>query len=142
MDENKFYLLIVGSRNHAFATSKYFKMFSECVDTLLKNQQDKEICIVQGGCPTGGDYLARNYAKSKGYELKEFPADWDTYGKLAGYIRNKQMHEYISQYPNRGVFIWWDGKSRGTSHSFELAKQYNNPARCFIFFGLERGWKK
>ena len=76
----------------------------------------------------------------KGYKVEEYLADWDKYGKSAGYIRNKQMHEYISKYQNRGVFAWWDGKSKGTAHSFELAKQYNNPIRIYNF--LERKWIK
>lgn len=140
MEKEKFYLLIVGSRNHIFATNRCFNIFTECVDTLLQKQQDKEIVIIQGGCSTGGDYLARNYALTKGYKLEEFPADWNKYGKSAGYIRNKQMHEYIANYENRGVFAWWDGKSKGTAHSFELAKKYNNPIRIYNVF--ERKWIK
>lgn len=142
MEKEKFYLLVVGTRTHAFATSRFYKMFEECVDTLLQKQQDKEIVIVQGGCPTGGDYLARQYARIKGYKLEEFSADWEKYGKAAGYIRNREMHKYISKYPNRGVFAWWDGKSKGTEQSFTLAKEFNNPIRIFRFWGLERGWKK
>ena len=140
MEKEKFYLLIVGSRNHIFATNRCFNIFTECVDTLLQKQQDKEIVIVQSGCSTGGDYLARNYALTKGYKLEEFPADWNKYGKSAGYIRNKRMHEYIANYENRGVFAWWDGKSKGTAHSFELAKKYNNPIRIYNVF--ERKWIK
>lgn len=142
-DKEKFYLLIVGTRTHAFATSRFYKMFEECVDTLLQKQQDKEIVIVQGGCPTGGDYLARQYARIKGYKLEEFSADWGKYGKAAGYIRNREMHKYISEYPNRGVFAWWDGKSKGTAQSFTLAKEFNNPIRIFRFWDFkERGWKE
>lgn len=140
MEEEKFYLLIVGSRNHAFATNRCFNIFTECVDKLLKYHKDKEIIIIQGGCPTGGDYLARKYALTKGYKLEEFQADWNKYGKSAGYIRNKQMHKYIANYENRGVFAWWDGKSKGTAHSFELAKKYNNPIRIYNIF--ERKWIK
>ena len=132
--DNTFYLLIVGSRQSAFTTSRYFELFTNCVDKVLENQKDKEIIIIQGGCPTGGDYFARKYSLSKNIKCKEFKADWDKYGKSAGYIRNKKMHEYISKYPNRGVFAWWDGKSKGTSHSFELAKKYNNPIRIYNFF--------
>ena len=142
-DKEKFYLLVVGTRTHAFATSRFYKMFEECVDTLLQKQLDKEIVIVQGGCPTGGDYLARQYARIKGYKLEEFSADWKKYGKAAGYIRNREMHKYISKYPNRGVFAWWDGKSKGTAQSFTLAKEFNNPIRIFRFWDFkERGWKE
>ena len=45
------------------------------------------------------------------------------------------MHEYIAQFPNRGVVALWDGKSKGTLHSIELAKQYDNPIK-FIDYNL------
>lgn len=28
------------------------------------------------------------------YKLTKFPADWNKYGKTAGYLRNMQMAEY------------------------------------------------
>jgi hypothetical protein len=65
----------------------------------------------------------------RGYCYKEFSADWNTYGRRAGYIRNRAMHEYICTHVNRGVIAFWDGKSRGTSQSFSLAESYSNPLR-------------
>ena len=53
----------------------------------------------------------------------KFPADWKTYGKTAGPIRNKQMAEFASQ--QTGMLIaFWDGKSRGTGSMIRLAKEY------------------
>lgn len=57
------------------------------------------------------------------------PADWNNDGKSAGYKRNIRMHEYISKKDDRGVIAFWDGQSKGTQHSFELAKKYKNPIR-------------
>jgi len=39
----------------------------------------------------GADTLARLSAESAGIEVLRFPADWTTYGKAAGPIRNSQM---------------------------------------------------
>ena len=39
------------------------------------------------------------------------------------------MHEYLSKQKSRGVIAFWDGKSKGTAHSFELAKEFDNPIR-------------
>lgn len=86
------------------------------------------VVIVSGGA-RGADALAKRYAVDRGYCYMEFPADWDTYGRRAGYIRNRAMHEYISTHENRGVIAFWDGKSRGTRQSFSLAGSYSNPLR-------------
>lgn len=46
--------------------------------------------IISGGA-RGADNLAELYAKNKNIPCRIFPANWDKYGKKAGYIRNKQM---------------------------------------------------
>lgn len=120
-DAEAFYCLMVGSRS--FSDYEFF--VTKC-DHLLRNW--KNIIIVSGGA-RGADALAKRYAVDRGYRYMEFPADWDTYGRRAGYIRNRAMHEYISTHVNRGVIAFWDGKSRGTSQSFSLAESYSNPPR-------------
>lgn len=45
------------------------------------------------GMARGADTLAADYAVVNGMVLHKFPADWDKYGKRAGYLRNKQMLE-------------------------------------------------
>lgn len=94
-DAEAFYCLMVGSRS--FSDYEFF--VTKC-DHLLRNW--KNIIIVSGGA-YGTDTLAKRYAADRHYAYKEFPADWDTYGKRAGYIRNRLMHEYISKHVNRGV---------------------------------------
>lgn len=122
---DKFYCLIVGSRT--FNNYNYLK--EEC-DFLLKNYDN--ICIVSGGAK-GADTLAEKYAKENNYELKIFRADWDNYSKSAGYIRNEEMHKYISQFDKRGIIAFWDGKSKGTQHNFSLAKKYNNEIKIIEY---------
>lgn len=59
--------------------------------TLIRICWDvEEIIIIEGGA-RGADFLARVWAKHCGFEYEEYPADWNKYGKSAGYIRNKQM---------------------------------------------------
>ena len=41
----------------------------------------------------GADYLAESVAHELGWEVEQFPADWDTYGRAAGPIRNAVMVE-------------------------------------------------
>ena len=43
------------------------------------------------GMADGADTLAYNWAQKHGLTVHKFPADWEKYGKRAGYIRNQQM---------------------------------------------------
>jgi len=47
--------------------------------------------IIHGACPTGADALADTTAMKFGFQLRRYPADWDSHGKSAGPQRNAQM---------------------------------------------------
>jgi hypothetical protein len=49
--------------------------------------------VVEGGA-TGIDRLAREWAQGNNVPIKTFEAKWDTYGKGAGPIRNREMALY------------------------------------------------
>jgi hypothetical protein len=49
--------------------------------------------LVSGGA-SGADRCGEQWAASKGITIKRFPADWNTHGRAAGPIRNRQMAEY------------------------------------------------
>lgn len=116
-----FHCMIIGSRGY----TDYAAFEAKC-DALLADKTDIE--IVSGGC-SGTDAMAERYAHSRGYPLQIFPADWSRYGKRAGYVRNREMHAYISTFPERGVIAFWDEHSKGTAQSFALAKELDNPIR-------------
>ena len=78
--------------------------------------------IVSGGAK-GADRLGERYARQRGILCTVFPAQWEKYGKSAGYRRNAEMAEYADY----GVAVW-DGKSRGTAHMIRLME-----GRVFVF---------
>ena len=119
-----FYCLVVGSRSF-----NNYDLMSNSLDYFLQNQ--KQVVIVSGEAQ-GADQMSKRYAKEKGYRYVGFPADWSM-GRYAGYERNKKMHRYITHFPKRGVVAFWDGVSKGTAHSFSLAKEYNNPIKGIRF---------
>lgn len=47
-------------------------------------------CIIQGGA-RGADLLAARWAAGQGIPVIEVQAQWQRYGKRAGYLRNKWM---------------------------------------------------
>lgn len=127
-----FHCLIVGSRGY----TDYASFKAKC-DALLDRKTDIE--IVSGGA-SGTDAMAERYAHELGCSLQIFPAEWSRYGKRAGYVRNREMHSYISTFPERGVIAFWDGQSKGTAQSFTLAKEFDNPIRIIRINSRHSVW--
>lgn len=124
---NKFVLLIAGTRTYDDWTQ-----FEYIVDLCLsKIPKNCEIEIVHGGAK-GADSLANTYTNDNGYKCTVFNADWSI-GKSAGYIRNKQMHDYIKQFEHRGCLCFWDGKSKGTQHNFKLANDNGTKLKVYNY---------
>ena len=82
-------VIIAGSRTF----DNYDLLFEKCSEAL-KDYDSVEIEIVSGNA-RGADRLGERFAKEKGFALTLFPADWNKFGKSAGYIRNKEMAEYM-----------------------------------------------
>ena len=100
------------------AGTRYFNdydLMCTKLDCLLKHPTNIEIV---SGAARGADVLGERYAKEHNIQIKRFPADWDKYGKRAGYIRNNQMADYADY-----LVAFWDGKSRGTLLMINLAKE-------------------
>lgn len=81
--------------------------------------------VVSGGA-RGVDHLGEKFALENCIPFKIFFADWDTYGRRAGPIRNAQM----AKYANAAVVVW-DGKSSGTRNMIEQMTRLNKP--CFVW---------
>ena len=123
-----FALLIAGSRTY----SNYAE-FSRITDRMLSLVQDKyEILIIEGEA-SGADSMARRYAQEHKYRLAPFPADWDTYGRSAGYLRNEQMADELTLYSKSAALYFWDGESRGTKHCIGEIKKRGIPYKVFNF---------
>lgn len=76
-----------------------------------------EITEVISGTARGADRLGEIYATRNQLPCVKFPANWDLYGKSAGYKRNVEMAEY-----GEALIALWDGKSRGTMHMINIAR--------------------
>lgn len=90
-------------------------------DAIKNLNIEKELIteIVSGGA-YGADYLGEIYAKQNKIPLTIMPAEWDKWGKSAGYRRNEEMAKIAD-----AVIVLWDGVSKGSKHMIELAKKYN-----------------
>jgi len=104
-------VIVAGTR-----TFDDYELLREKLDQYLAGFQNIE--IISGGA-RGADTLGERYAKEKGYKLTKFPANWDLYGKSAGYIRNEEMAMYAGK--NGTCIVFWDGVSKGSQHMIDLA---------------------
>ena len=76
---------IVGSRSRD--TVKDFDL----VLTKFKELYKVGDIIISGGCSRGGDRFAEVIANQLHVEIIIFPANWQRYGKAAGFIRNTDI---------------------------------------------------
>ena len=67
------------------------------------------------GMARGADLFGKQIAEGMGIPVTEFPADWDKYGKKAGWRRNLQMAMYAD-----GVILFLGGV--GTNQMRTLAQ--------------------
>lgn len=77
--------------------------------------EEESLIFVSGGC-RGADSLGELYAQKHGHRIEVYSADWKTFGKKAGPIRNRQMALVADM-----VICFWDGKSKGTKSMIECA---------------------
>ena len=93
---------------------------SEYIDYCLADIVNDNEIIILSGRASGADRLGEMYAREKGYKIEYYPADWETYGRSAGPIRNEQMARVCDM-----VICCWDGKSRGTKSMISYTNKYN-----------------
>jgi len=93
------------------------------IEEYLKGWRGHE--IVSGGA-RGVDGIAIRAAKRYGIDTKVFPADWETHGKRAGFLRNQQIVDYCDE-----LVAFWDGESRGTADSIAKAKAAGKPVAVY-----------
>jgi hypothetical protein len=117
-------VIIAGGRD--FNNFKYFCLnVNESLDSLMYSDDPQDFEIISGGV-NGADKLGEKFAKEGGFKLKIMPADWTTNGKYAGYIRNSEMADYAKKDSDYAILIaFWDGKSKGTKHMIDIAKNKN-----------------
>lgn len=75
--------------------------------------------VISGGA-RGADQRGEQWAHKHGVPCERFLPDWETFGKSAGYKRNLQMAEAAD-----ALIALWDGKSRGTKHMIDIAREKN-----------------
>jgi hypothetical protein len=109
-----FKLIIAGGRE--FADKE--RMHRQLLELVEDHIPVEDEVIVVSGMARGADRLAYEICAENGYECIVMPADWDTHGKRAGYMRNTEMAKIAD-----GLLAYWDGRSKGTKHMIDTARK-------------------
>ena len=119
----EFKLIVAGGRDF----TDYEAAASE-ITALANGELGERAVSIVSGMARGADALAAQFARDNNIKLYEFPADWDKYGKRAGYLRNAEMADFAD-----GLLAFWDGESRGTKHMIETMQNLRKPVRIIRY---------
>lgn len=114
----KYKWIVAGSRtfqNYPFLCKELDK---------IKEQIDEIVC----GEARGADTLGRTYAYDNDILIKSYPADWERYGKSAGFVRNEEMAAYADK-----AIIFWDGKSVGSKDMIDKMEKLGKEVRVVYY---------
>lgn len=89
-----------------------------------------KMTVVHGACPTGADLWADQWAISAcDMRLVEHhPAEWENYGRRAGYLRNQHMVHLGADL----CLAFIKNGSKGASMTARLAEEAGIPVRKYI----------
>ena len=114
-------LAIVGGRN--------FNDYGKLALTIHNHFYLVQITEIISGGAKGADSLAKKYARQYlNIKYREFPAEWDKYGKRAGYLRNQTIVDNCDM-----VLAFWNGVSKGTQDTIEKAKKAKIPTLIIYY---------
>lgn len=130
-------ILVCGGRNFGNTKAERDYIF-ECLDNFclqhgyVTEDHNKDavwlpVVTVIAGAAKGVDTAAVDWAITNWCDFIEFPADWKTHGKKAGYLRNVQM---LKEGKPDHVIAFQGGK--GTAMMIKLAKDNFVPVTEYL----------
>ena len=87
--------------------------------------------VVISGMARGVDILGKMWADDNGIPVETYPADWNRYGKSAGYRRNEVMADKAE-----ALLAIYDGVSRGTKHMIDIATRKGLKVYVYLVSGF------
>lgn len=115
-------LLIAGSQDYSPTPAE----IDAVMDDLLFVKAD--VTEVVSGGAKGADTAGETWAHLNGIPVKRFPADWNTYGKRAGFMRNSDMAVYAD-----GALVFWKNQSNGSANMVTKMVALEKPVRVICW---------
>lgn len=95
------------------------------VEQAIRESGFELTTVLSGGAP-GVDTIAEELAKEQGLPFELFPAQWEVYGRTAGFIRNEAMVSAAE------AVIAVTRSTPGTADAIRRAKQKRK--KLFVFY--------
>lgn len=113
-------IAIIGSRSF-----NDWNKFNEGVHSNMSNTEllSDTTTIISGGAK-GTDSMAERFANATYLPIEIILPDYDTKGKAATHIRNRQIVDKSDK-----VIAFWDGSSKGTKSVIEYARKLKKDLR-------------
>lgn len=128
-------ILITGSRDWDNFKSIQYRIV-EAIEEWINDHPGLDssgpldwVTIIHGGNPRGADRIADIFARKHGLPLEVYEAQWDKFGRSAGYRRNRLM---VSKNPTICLAFIKD-KSRGATDCRNQSKQAGIPTETFLY---------
>lgn len=133
--QKKIALMVTGTRNAGIAQLRWVNW---AINKVRVKYPDAAITLVHGDAAKGVDRHAGAVAEHLGIRVHKMPADWDRYGKSAGFRRNDKMVRSIAAcsadikvcigFPLKLDWDTYQGggepkQSRGTIHAIKAAQE-------------------
>lgn len=122
---SEFRVIVAGSRGF-----NDYPLLANKLHHLLKEKVKTYEIVIVSGTAQGADKLGEMWASRNGHRVERFPADWNQFGKRAGYLRNEDMARYAD-----AAVVFWDGQSRGSKHMIDIMEKLNKSVRIVRFMG-------
>lgn len=112
----------------AVVGGRSFIDYTRMNDVLTAIHNKKKISLIVSGGARGADSFAENWAKIRNIDCRIFLPDWDKHGKSAGFKRNALIINEADV-----CVAFWDGKSKGTKLSIDLARKREIPLKVIKY---------
>lgn len=113
-------LAIVGSRSFGDYEGETLLLnhkFTKALEVLQGSFPAGSVTEIVSGGARGADAIGKALAGHLRLKYTEFLPDWAKYGRSAGFKRNALIINHADV-----VLAFWDGKSRGTKNSIDIAQ--------------------
>jgi hypothetical protein len=96
-------------------------------ESYLVSPPGDVITVVHGDCPRGADFIADEVARELEWITERHPADWEQWGKAAGFMRNIEMVKAGADI----CLAFIRDNSRGATHCADAAERSGIPTRRY-----------
>lgn len=91
-------------------------------------KKGENVTLVSGNA-RGADRICEKIAEEFGWTIEKHPADWEKYGKSAGFVRNREM--VLSKPDLALAFFPGSTPTKGTQLTIDLCEKHQVPLRKF-----------